>query len=111
MDFVAVMLFTQQHCHLECHMSLFLCLSGISLGWYCQKKSCQKQGVRKKDKKRGWLYYRGYFLSKGVSNLLPFMVWKCVVMATVIAVVTAAVILYILPVKKCGSVCLTSDED
>ena len=31
------------------HMSLFLCL--FSLGQYCWKRSCQKWGVWKKDKK------------------------------------------------------------
>ena len=25
-----------------CHISLFLCLPGNPLGWYCQKKCCQK---------------------------------------------------------------------
>ena len=54
MDFVAVMLFTQQVFHLEC--LLFQIKSQIwhFTGAILSEKSCQKQGVWKKYKKEGW---------------------------------------------------------
>ena len=49
-----------------CHMKLFLCSSGISLGWYCQKTLTKSGGFGKKIKRRdghivgvgGWGVYR-----------------------------------------------------
>ena len=52
-------------------MSIFLSLSGISLGQYCQKKSCQKWGFGRKDKKGKWPYI-GLSIEGG-SNLLYTM--------------------------------------
>ena len=40
-----------------CHMSLFLCLSGISLGWYCWK-GLAKIGEFRKIVKMGGIVYR-----------------------------------------------------
>ena len=37
-------------------MSLFLCLSGISLGRYCQKSSAKIGEFGKKIKREGWPY-------------------------------------------------------
>ena len=48
-----------------CHMSLFLCLSGILLGRYCQISLAKSRGFGKKYKKgdgrKGWLYIKEWF--------------------------------------------------
>ena len=43
-----------------CHMKLFLCSSGTSLGAILSKNSYQKRGVQKKDQKEGWSYNGGW---------------------------------------------------
>ena len=52
---------------LFCHMSLFLCLCGSSLGQYC-KKVLPKAGFQKNYKSGRWLY-KGIVYRKGGSNL------------------------------------------
>ena len=37
-----------------CHMVLFLCLFGISLGQYCRKSLAKSKGFRKNIKRKGW---------------------------------------------------------
>ena len=46
-------------------MSLFLCLSNIASGQYCQKKCCQKLEAQKKDIKGRWSYKVGLSIEDG----------------------------------------------
>ena len=58
------------------HISLFLCLSSISLGRYCQKNVVKSEGGLEKRYKRG-RPYRGFCLWMGDSNLQHTM--SCIV--------------------------------
>ena len=72
MDFVAVMLFTQQVFHLECLLLIQIksqTLFSISLRRYCQKSFAKNGGLDKIYLKRGDDHNRGKYLKKGGSNL------------------------------------------
>ena len=54
-------------------MNLFLCLSDVLLVRYAKKKSCQKEGVQKKDKKGDGHIRGGLSIEGECSNLLQTM--------------------------------------
>ena len=60
-----------------CPMSLFLCLSSISMRQHCRKSLVQSKGAGvggwKKYKKWGWPYGKGIVYRRGHSNLLHIM--------------------------------------
>ena len=71
MDFVAVMLFTQQVFHLECLLLIQIksqTLFSISLRQYCQKSFAKNGGLDKIYLKRGNDHNRGECLQKRGSN-------------------------------------------
>ena len=72
MDFVAVMLFTQQVFHLECLLLIQIksqTLFSISLRRYCQKSFAKNGGLDKIYLKRGDDHNRGNVQRKGVQTL------------------------------------------
>ena len=59
-------------------MSLFLCLSSISLGRYCWKSLSKSGGFGKKIKPRAWPYRERSVYRRGDSNSLHTMVYSLV---------------------------------
>ena len=54
-------------------MSLFLCLSGISLGRYCRKSLAKSRGFGKKYEKGGWSYRGVVYRREGLKPSAHFV--------------------------------------